>query len=64
MIRYIKTFEAIFSTNYLSGMHISAMCHSWNVYKSFVRLVYSIIPFKGNENSFEITNVRVNGHSR
>ena len=40
MIRYIKTFEVIFSRNNLSGMHISAMWHSWNVYNTFVRLVY------------------------
>ena len=42
MIRYIKTFEVIFSTNNLSGMHISAMWHSLNVLKYFCPLsVYS-----------------------
>ena len=38
MIRYIKTFEVIFSINNLSGMHISTMWHSWNVYKYFCPL--------------------------
>ena len=38
MIRYIKMFEVIFSRNNLSGMHISAMWHSWNVYKYFCPL--------------------------
>ena len=38
MIRYIKKFEVIFSKNNLSGMHISAMWHSWNVYKYFCPL--------------------------
>ena len=38
MIRYIKTFEVIFSTNNLSGMHISTMWHSLNVLKYFCSL--------------------------
>ena len=38
MIRYIKTFEVIFSTNNLSGMHISTMWHSLNVLKYFCPL--------------------------
>ena len=38
MIRYPKTFEVIFSTNNLSGMHISTMWHSLNVYKYFCPL--------------------------
>ena len=44
MIRYIKTFEVIFSTNDLSGMHISTMWHSLNVLKYFCPLsVYMFI---------------------
>ena len=44
MIRYIKTFEVIFSTNNLSGMHISTMWHSLNVLKYFCPLsVYMFI---------------------
>ena len=31
-------FEVIFSRNNLSRMHISAMWHSWNVYKYFCPL--------------------------
>ena len=42
MIRYIKPFEVIFSRNNLSGMHISAMCHNWNVYKYFCPLSVEI----------------------
>ena len=38
MIRYIKTFEVIFSRNNLSGMHISTMWHSLNVLKYFCPL--------------------------
>ena len=38
MIRYIKTFEVIFITNNLSGMHISTMWHSLNVLKYFCPL--------------------------
>ena len=38
MIRFIKTFEVIFNTNNLSGMHISAMWHSLNVLKYFCPL--------------------------
>ena len=38
MIRYIKTFEFIFSTNNLIGMHISTMWHSLNVLKYFCPL--------------------------
>ena len=38
MIRYIKTFEVIFSTNNLSGMHISTMWHILNVLKYFCPL--------------------------
>ena len=44
MIRYIKTFEVIFSTNNLSGMHISAMWHSLNVLKYFCPL--SVCPHR------------------
>ena len=44
MIRYIKTFEVIFSTNNLSGMYISTMWHSLNVLKYFCPLsVYMFI---------------------
>ena len=44
MIRYIKTFEVIFNTNNLSGMHISTMWHSLNVLKYFCPLsVYAYI---------------------
>ena len=44
MIRYIKTFEVIFSTDNLSGMHISAMWHGLNVCKYFCPLsVYMLI---------------------
>ena len=45
MIRYIKTFEVIFSTINLSGMHISTMWHSLNVLKYFCPLSvhYTII---------------------
>ena len=43
MIRNIKTFEVIFSTNNLSGMHISTMWHSLNVLKYFCPLsVYGL----------------------
>ena len=38
MISYIKKFEVIFSTNNLSGMHISTMWHSLNVLKYFCPL--------------------------
>ena len=38
MIRYIKTFEVVFSTNNLSCMHISTMWHSLNVLKYFCPL--------------------------
>ena len=38
MIRYTKTFEVIFSTNNLNGMHISTMWHSLNVLKYFCPL--------------------------
>ena len=41
MIRYIKTFEVIFSTNNLSGMHISTIWHSLNVLKYFCPLSVS-----------------------
>ena len=45
MIRYIKTFEVIFSTNNLSGMHISTMWHSLNVLKYFCPLSVYIYMF-------------------
>ena len=43
MNRYIKMLEVIFSTDNLSGMHISAMWHSLNVLNYFFRLVYMFI---------------------
>ena len=43
MIRYIKTFEVIFSRNNISGMHISDMWHSLNVYKYFCPLSVHIV---------------------
>ena len=43
MIIYIKTFEVIFSTNNLSGMHISTMWHSLNVLKYFCPLSVGLI---------------------
>ena len=43
MIRYIKTFEVIFITNNLSGMHISTMWHSWNVLKYFCPLSVYVV---------------------
>ena len=46
MIRYIKTFEVIFSTNNLSGMHISTMLHSSNVLKCFCPLSVYIYTIK------------------
>ena len=46
MIRYIKTFEVIFSTNNLSGMHISTMWHSLNVLKYFCPLSVHQFEFK------------------
>ena len=45
MIRYIKTFEVIFSTNNLSGMHISTMWHSLNVLKDFCPLSVYVYMF-------------------
>ena len=45
MIRYIKTLEVIFSTNNLSGMHISTMWHSLNLLKYICPLSVYIYMF-------------------
>ena len=43
MIRYIKTFEVIFSRNNLREMHISAMWHILNVYEYFCPLSVYVV---------------------
>ena len=64
MIRYIKTFEVIFSRNNLSGIHIYTMWHSWNVYKYFCPLSvhYTLVSTNtsGPSDIFTIYGIRLN----
>ena len=50
----IKTFEVVFSTNNLSGKHISAMWHSLNVYKYFCPLSVYVMSILSNSRFYKI----------